>query len=68
MKFTYIGKCAAGFVTLYGVTFPQGEPVNVENSTLVAKLGSNSHFVGEDEAPEKEVKRRCRPPKVVEVS
>lgn len=68
MEFTYIGHCAAGFVTLYGVTFRHGEPVNVENPTLVAKLRANSHFLGKDEAEEKEVKRRGRPPKVVELS
>lgn len=67
MKFTYIGHCAAGFVTLYGVTFHHGEPVNVENQVLVNKLIANSHFLGADETEEKEVKRRGRPPKVVEL-
>lgn len=50
-KFRYIETCEKGEVILYGVTFPEGEAVEVDDSALIAKLKSNSHF--------KEVKKRA---------
>jgi len=44
MKFKYVETCAAGFVELKGVVFPQGEEVEVEDKDLISKLKSNSHF------------------------
>lgn len=44
-KFRYTGTCEKGEVTLHGVTFPEGKAVEVEeDSSLAAKLESNSHF------------------------
>jgi hypothetical protein len=41
-RFSYEGDHAE--VTLYGVTFPQGEPVPVDNPVLLKKLEGNNHF------------------------
>lgn len=43
-KFRYIETCEKGEVTLYGVTFPEGEAVEVEDPALIAKLKTNTHF------------------------
>lgn len=45
MKFKYIGKCAAGFVELGGLTFKEGVAVDVTDEQLIGKLSNNSHFV-----------------------
>jgi hypothetical protein len=54
-------------VTLYGVIFPRGVCVPVDNPVLLAKLSGNSHFVEGQLPPDmiKETtpKRRGRPPK-----
>jgi hypothetical protein len=41
-RFSYLGDHEE--VTLYGVTFPQGEPVAVEDPALLKKLEGNNHF------------------------
>jgi hypothetical protein len=41
-RFSYEGDHAE--VTLYGVTFPQGKPVPVEDAFLLKKLEGNNHF------------------------
>lgn len=51
MKAMYVGDHAV--VTMYGVDFPQGVPVDVDekvHATLAGKLRGNGHFlkIGED--------------------
>lgn len=41
-SFTYLGDHAK--VTLWGIDFPQGVAVAVEDAHAVAKLRGNSHF------------------------
>jgi hypothetical protein len=41
-RFSYEGD--HGEVALYGVTFPQGVPVEVADAFLLKKLEGNSHF------------------------
>lgn len=63
-SFAYQGDHAE--VTLYGVTFPQGVLVPVENETLIAKLQGNSHFSTDVQAAtdqEPAPARRGRKPK-----
>lgn len=44
MRFRYIGKCEAGFVTLMGIRFDEGSVVEVEDEYVIKKLLANSHF------------------------
>lgn len=44
MKAIYTESCAAGFVTLRGVKFPEGKEVEVKDPELLEKLKANSHF------------------------
>lgn len=41
-KFTYLGDQEA--VTPWGIEFPQGVAVSVEDEAIVAKLRGNNHF------------------------
>lgn len=76
-KFTYIGVEDAAEedgTTAFGIFFPLGEPVEVENKAVAAKLAGHPHFAAsrwastdaEDVEDAAEPKRRGRPPKVRE--
>ena len=53
MKFKYTETCAAGYVVLHGVKFPEGKAVEVDDPALIQKLENNSHFTA--------VKQRSKP-------
>jgi hypothetical protein len=55
MKFVYVGdsndpKEALEDKTAFGILFPIGEPVEVTDEAIIAKLKGNSHFMSEEEA------------------
>lgn len=63
-RFTYLGDHE--MVTLWGINFPQGVAVEVEDEHATKKLRGNSHFAEEFDGVEviaAEPKRRGRPPK-----
>lgn len=43
-KFIGNGKSDPEKLTAYGIAFPKGEEVEVEDKTAIAKLRGNSHF------------------------
>lgn len=66
-RFAYLGDHAS--VTLWGIDFPQGVAVAVEDAHALRKLEGNSHFAEvfdgvEVIVGEQQPKRRGRPPKV----
>lgn len=56
MRFRFIGNGDndPGKVTLAGVEFPKGEPVDVTSEWLIDKLKSNSHFEAVRGRPKKD--------------
>jgi hypothetical protein len=51
-------------VTLYGVTFPQGKPVAVEDAFLLKKLEGNSHFREHEPAAPETAEEQAEPTEV----
>ena len=68
MKAMYEGP--EGEVTIFGLAFPRGVPVEVTDPHACAKLANHPEFIVDDEASDTaeagidQPKRRGRPPKV----